>query len=81
VRMFEAAGADGVQIEDQAEVKPADAMATRPLVPLEVMAGKLKAAQDARRSDQTAISARTDAVSTAGFDEALRRAAAFVEIG
>ncbi len=81
VRQFEAAGAAAIQIEDQAEVKCPRAPTARPLVPLETMVGKLKAAQDARRHDDTLISARTDAAASIGFDEALRRAVAFAEAG
>ncbi len=81
VRQFEAAGAAGIQIEDQAEIKSPGAPTGRPLVPLEAMVGKLKAALDARRHDDTLISARTDAVSSVGFDEALRRAAAYIDAG
>lgn len=81
VRQFEAAGAAAIQIEDQAEVKSPRTPMGRPLVPLETMVGKLKAAQDARRHDDTLISARTDAAMSIGFDEALRRAVAFAEAG
>jgi len=81
VRQFEAAGAAAIQIEDQAEVKSPRSPIARPLVSLETMVGKLKAAQDARRHDDTLISARTDAASSIGFDEALRRAVAFAEAG
>lgn len=81
VRLFEAGGAAAIQIEDQTEVKSVDALTARPLVPLEVMIGKLKAAQDARHCDDTLISARTDAMSTTGFDDALRRAAACISAG
>lgn len=81
VRMLERAGAAGVQIEDQAEVKPADAPLSRPLVPLEVMLDKIAAAQDARTDEALIISARTDAMSTAGIEEACRRADAFAAAG
>lgn len=81
VRMLEATGAAAIQIEDQLEVKPPDRLVARPLVPLPVMIGKLHAAQDARRFDETLISARTDAASSLGFDEALRRAEAYARAG
>jgi 2-methylisocitrate lyase-like PEP mutase family enzyme len=81
VRAMERAGAAAVQIEDQVLVKPAEALAARPLVPLGEMLGKLAAALDARSSDRFWISARTDAVHTAGVDAALERAAAFAEAG
>lgn len=81
VRMLETVGAAAIQIEDQLEVKSPDRLAARPLVSIEAMIGKLHAAQDARRSDDTLISARTDAASSLGFDEALRRAEAYINAG
>ena len=45
------------------------------------MAGKLRAAVDARRDDDTLIIARTDAVAVEGFDAALERAARYAEAG
>lgn len=81
VRQLERAGAAAVQIEDQAEVKPANKLTSRPLIPLEAMVGKIKTAQDARINDNFLISARTDAAVSVSFDEALRRAEAYVEAG
>ncbi len=81
VRALARAGAAAVQIEDQCVVKPAAALRTRPLVPTAEMVGKLHAALDARPSEAFLISARTDALSTSGFDDALDRAAAYVEAG
>ncbi len=80
-RQFERAGASGLQIEDQVAVKRPGALTARPLVPLAEMVGKIKAAQDARQDDAFVISARTDAASSLGLDEALRRADAFAEAG
>ncbi len=45
------------------------------------MCGKLRAALDARSSDQTLILARTDAVAVEGFEAALDRAEAYLECG
>jgi 2-methylisocitrate lyase-like PEP mutase family enzyme len=45
------------------------------------MAGKIKAAVDARMSRDTLIIARTDAVAGEGFDRALARAALYREAG
>lgn len=80
-RLLERAGAAAIQIEDQQVVKPANALASRPLVAVEEMVGRIKAAQDARSSDAFLISARTDAVVTTGFDDAMRRAEAYVRAG
>lgn len=75
------AGAAAVQIEDQLPVKPASDLRARPLVPKAEMVGKLKAAQDARTSDTFLISARTDALSSTGLDDALDRAEAYIAAG
>lgn len=81
VRKMEQAGAAGVQIEDQVVVKPARALLSRPVVPLPDMLERLRIAQDARQDPAFFISARTDAMATLGFDEALCRAEAFVDAG
>jgi 2-methylisocitrate lyase-like PEP mutase family enzyme len=80
VRMLEQAGAAAVQIEDQWLVKPLDALASRPLVPVQEMLGRIRAAQDARRGGLL-ISARTDAQADVPWAESLERALAYVEAG
>ena len=55
-------------------------MAGKAIIGVEEMTGKLKAALDARQGD-TMIMARTDAIATDGFQEALDRMALFQEIG
>ncbi len=45
------------------------------------MVGKIKAALDARNSEQTLIIGRTDAIATEGIDKALERANAYYEAG
>ncbi len=75
------AGAAAVQIEDQVVLKPADGLGQRPLVPIAEMVGKIRAAQDARLDDGFLISARTDALSTTGIDDALNRAVAYIGAG
>jgi len=81
VMLLERAGAAGIQIEDQQEVKPASAPLSRPLVAPDVMVGKIKAALDSRRNDATMISARSDAMTTESFDQALERAHLYAEAG
>jgi 2-methylisocitrate lyase-like PEP mutase family enzyme len=81
VRGLERAGAAAVQIEDQAVVKPSPAPQSRPLVPVDDMVGKIKAALDARSSDAFLVSARSDAPATEGFDGTLARCEAYVEAG
>ena len=81
VRMLERAGANAVQIEDQKMPKRCGHFAGKELVAPQEMAAKVKAAVDARRSDELLIIARTDARATEGFQAALDRAALYVEAG
>src|SRR6202790_3057467 len=79
--MLERAGANAVQIEDQKMPKRCGHFAGKELVAPREMAAKVKAAVDARRSDELLIIARTDARATEGFQAALDRAALYVEAG
>ncbi len=45
------------------------------------MTGKVRAAVDARITEETLIIARTDAIAVEGLDEALRRAEAYARVG
>lgn len=81
VKDFERLGANMIQLEDQDFPKRCGHLDGKRLVPLNEMVGKLKAALDARRSSDTLILARTDAVAVEGFDAAMDRAQAFVECG
>ncbi|WP_436309786.1 isocitrate lyase/PEP mutase family protein [Variovorax sp. LjRoot130] len=81
VRGFERAGAAMVQIEDQGFPKRCGHLDGKTVVPAREMAGKLKAALDARASAETLILARTDAVAVEGLDAALDRAEAYLECG
>ncbi len=81
VRMFERAGVNALQIEDQAFPKRCGHLAGKRLISATEMVGKVKAALDARHSDATLIIARTDAVAVEGFDSAIARAAAYAEAG
>lgn len=78
---YEAAGAAAIQIEDQEFPKKCGHMAGRRVIPLEDMVQKIRVAKDTRSSDEFLIVARTDARTTHGLDEALRRADAFAEAG
>src|SRR5213080_529432 len=60
VREFERAGANAIQIEDQDFPKRCGHLDGKLLVPAAEMAGKIKAAVDARRSCETLVIARTD---------------------
>jgi 2-methylisocitrate lyase-like PEP mutase family enzyme len=81
VRAFERAGADAIQLEDQTLPKRCGHLAGKSLVSAEEMVGKIKAAQDARRSEETLIIARSDAIAVEGLETALVRAAAYAEAG
>ncbi|MDR3591146.1 MAG: isocitrate lyase/PEP mutase family protein [Negativicutes bacterium] len=81
VREYEAAGVAAVQIEDQVAPKKCGHMTGRQVVPLDEMVGKIRAAVAARQDPDLVIIARTDARTTLGIDEALRRGRAFAEAG
>lgn len=83
IRMVEAAGLAGIEIEDQLQPKRAHHhMGTEHLIPLELMLEKIKVAAAARRDRDFLIIARTNALrGPAGLDEALRRAEAFRAAG
>jgi 2-methylisocitrate lyase-like PEP mutase family enzyme len=81
VRLMERAGANAIQIEDQDFPKRCGHLDDKALIPAQEMVGKIKAAVDARRSRETLIVARTDAVAVEGFDKAIARAAFYREAG
>ncbi len=81
VREFERAGAAMIQLEDQTFPKRCGHLEGKGVVPVGEMCGKLRAALDARRSDQTLVLARTDAVAVEGFDAAMERAERYLEAG
>jgi len=81
VRGLECAGAAMIQLEDQTFPKRCGHLDGKSVVPVAEMAGKLKAALDARGSSSTLILARTDAVAVEGLDAALDRAERYLEAG
>lgn len=81
VRSFERAGASAIQLEDQSFPKRCGHLDDKALIAPDEMAGKIKAAVDARHSAETLIVARTDAVAVEGFDRAIARAAQYREAG
>jgi len=81
VRDFERAGAAMIQIEDQTFPKRCGHLDGKGVVPAQEMQGKIKAALDARRSSNTLILARTDALAVEGLEAALERAEKFLECG
>lgn len=81
VKLFERNGANVIQLEDQSLPKRCGHLAGKTLVPAAEMVGKIKAALDARRSPDTLIMARTDAIAVEGLDAALARAERYHEAG
>ena len=81
VRAFERAGAAMIQLEDQTFPKRCGHLDGKGVVPAAEMCGKLRAALDARHSQDTLILARTDALAVEGFEAALDRAEAYLACG
>jgi 2-methylisocitrate lyase-like PEP mutase family enzyme len=81
VRGYERAGAVAIQLEDQEFPKKCGHMLGRRVVPLEDMVARIRVACDSRSDRDFKIVARTDARTTLGLDEALRRGEAYVKAG
>ena len=81
VREYERAGVAAIHLEDQTFPKRCGHMEGKQLVPAEEFVQKIKAACDARRSDDFVIIARTDARTVYGFEEAVRRAILYADAG
>lgn len=81
VQLLERAGASAIQLEDQTLPKRCGHLDGKTIVSAAEMAGKIRAAVDARRNDQTLIVARTDAVAVEGLEPALERAERYAEAG
>jgi methylisocitrate lyase len=83
VRLYEAAGAAGLHLEDQVMPKRCGHLSGKTLIPAAEMAAKVRAAVAARRDPDFVIIARTDArgVSGEGFEAAVARARRYVEAG
>ena len=81
IRLLERSGASAIQLEDQVFPKKCGHFSNKAIVPTVEMVNKIKAAVDARLDPEVKIIARTDACGLSGINEALDRAAAFVEAG
>lgn len=81
VREMTSAGAAGIHIEDQVQVKRCGHRPGKALVPPEEMADRIKAAVDARHDPSFVIMARTDAHAVEGLQSAIERAERYVETG
>lgn len=80
-RTYERAGANALQLEDQAAPKRCGHLDGKILISADEMVGKIAAACDARTDPNTLIIARTDAIAVEGFDAAVDRAGRYVEAG
>lgn len=81
VRDFERAGASALQMEDQLAPKRCGHMAGKSVISADEMVGKIRAALDARESEDTLLIARTDALGVNGFEDAMDRANRYLEAG
>lgn len=81
MRLYERAGANALQLEDQAYPKRCGHLADKTLIPTTEMAGKIAAMTDARTDEATLLIARTDAIAVEGFEAALDRADAYLDAG
>ena len=81
IRGYEAAGAVAIQLEDQEFPKKCGHTPGRRVIPLEDMVKKIEVAVATRTDPHFKIIARTDARTTLGLDEALRRGEAYARAG
>ena len=81
VRELEAVGANAVQIEDQVSPKRCGHMEGKEVIPAGEMVIKVRAAVAARRSEETLIIARSDALQVNGLDDAIERCNAYGDAG
>ena len=81
VQGYEAAGAAAIQLEDQELPKKCGHTPGRRVVPTADMVRKIEVAVASRATNDFLIIARTDARSSLGLDEALRRADAYARAG
>jgi 2-methylisocitrate lyase-like PEP mutase family enzyme len=81
IRAYEKAGVAALHMEDQELPKRCGHLGGKTIVPVAEMAGKIRAACDARTDPDFLIIARTDALAVEGFGAALDRGRAYEEAG
>lgn len=81
VNELEAVGAAGIFLEDQKWPKRCGHMSGKEVIAKEEYSEKLRAAVDARKSNDFVIVARTDARATEGLDAAIERGLLYKDIG
>jgi 2-methylisocitrate lyase-like PEP mutase family enzyme len=81
VRGYEAAGIAAIQIEDQESPKKCGHTPGRRVIPAEEMALKIEVAVESRTSPDFLVIARTDARTSLGLSEAIRRGQLYARAG
>jgi methylisocitrate lyase len=81
IRELMRAGAAGCHLEDQELAKRCGHRPNKVIVSTGEMVDRVKAAVDARSTDEFVVMARTDAVASEGLQAAIDRAGAYVEAG
>ena len=81
VQGYERAGAAAIQLEDQEFPKKCGHTADRRVIPADAMVHKIAVAVEARANADFLVIARTDARTSLGLAEAIRRANAYAEAG
>jgi 2,3-dimethylmalate lyase len=81
VRAYEQAGVAGIHLEDQVMPKKCGHLSGKQVIDAEEMAGKVRAAAEARRDPDFVLIARTDAAAVHGVEEAIRRGRRYAEAG
>jgi len=81
IQTLERSGANAIQLEDQEFPKRCGHFFGKSVISRAEMMQKIHAAVDARVDPELVIVARTDAIAVNGFDDAMERAAAYIEAG
>jgi 2-methylisocitrate lyase-like PEP mutase family enzyme len=81
VREYEAAGVSAIHVEDQVSPKKCGHMENKQVIEASEMVEKVRAAVEARQSENFVIIARTDARAVEGMEGALERARLYREAG
>lgn len=81
MKEFERAGVAGVHIEDQAFPKRCGHLNDKSLISTSEMCHKLRVARESLSNPDFVIIARTDAIAVEGFEAAIERAQAYLEVG
>ncbi len=81
VKSLERAGANAIQLEDQVMPKKCGHFSGKQVITAQEMISKVKAAVDARESEDFLIIARTDARAVNGIDDAIDRAQQYSAAG